>query len=48
MIYEEEIVQIRFKFVGSDKIYIKPLTRSQFQNLTEVSIIEFCEIIQTD
>ena len=40
MIYEEEIVQVRFKFVGSDEIYIKPLTRSQFQNLKESSIIE--------
>lgn len=45
MIYEEKVVQVRFKFVGLKKIYIKSLTLSQFQNLKETPIIEFCEII---
>ncbi len=48
VIYEEKVVQVRFKFVDFDEIYIKSLTQSQFEKLKESSIIELCEIIQTD
>lgn len=43
--YEVEVVKARFKFKGSKKIYIKSLTKTQCQNLKQVAIIEFCEII---
>ncbi len=46
MIYEEEVIQVRFKFKGTRKIYKKPLTKTQFKNLKQIPIIEFCEIIK--
>ena len=38
-------VSVRYKFKNKEKIHVAMITRNQFENLKEIDMIEYCEVI---
>ena len=38
-------VTVRYKFKNSDEVHVVLVTWNQFENLKEINIIEYCELI---
>lgn len=44
---ERELVLVRYKLKGRDKVYESWLTRFQYNNLKVLPMIDFCEIVKS-
>ena len=38
-------INVRYKFKNNDEVHVVLVTWSQFENLKEISVIEYCELI---